>query len=459
MFKSVILRIAFILTTAVVLITSCGRTKDGKEDNKTKKLTESEKFPTLQEQVHKLKDTGDLTITGTVRDESGEPVDDVEIGILRANNWDFRMHGEGRFEVEWEPYRSRGPKFKYFLVARQTQRNLVAFMEINQDTKTLDVKLQPGAILTGKIVDTSGKGIKGAHVTPIFQNWRATLPSLWMRTDAQGRFEVRALPWNYKYSLLLRAWGYGREEVEVQTNKTTDNRVDIGRTVLGTANLTVSGIVVDSNDQPVGLALVHCTGKGQEVTSGLTGPDGKFSLDGICKGKVLISASVGGSNRTNMSGSIETEAGATNVKVVMKKSPVPLPKGRTCFPGEVGVWMNGAVVTISEVGRRWDVSGAPFGYVERTDEHEGVFECRDVLLDSGCRISVVDSHCFMLDSGRWIAAQDLRAGQRLKTITGTVGIKSVTLRPTPYKGKVYNLKVSNSDRYAIGKDGVIVRDY
>ena len=101
----------------------------------------------------------------------------------------------------------------------------------------------------------------------------------------------------------------------------------------------------------------------------------------------------------------------------------------------------------------------PVGHVERIEEHEGAFECRDILLDSGNRISVVDSHCFMLDCGRWIAAQDLRAGQRLKTITDTVGIKSVTIRPTPYKGKVYNLKISNSDQYAVGKDGVIVRDY
>lgn len=134
-------------------------------------------------------------------------------------------------------------------------------------------------------------------------------------------------------------------------------------------------------------------------------------------------------------------------------------KGRTCFPEHTGVWIDGVVVPISEVGRERVVPGSPFGYVEKIDEHEGAFECRDVLLDSGCRISVVDSHCFMLDSGRWIAAQDLRAGQRLKTIIGTVGIKSVTIRPTPYKGKVYNLKIGNSDQYAIGKDGVIVRDY
>ena len=93
------------------------------------------------------------------------------------------------------------------------------------------------------------------------------------------------------------------------------------------------------------------------------------------------------------------------------------------------------------------------------EEHTGTFKCRDIVLESGNRISVVDAHCFMLDSGRWIAAQDLRNGQRLKTIDGAVTIKSVTIREKPYVGKVYNLKIQNSDRYMVGKDGVIVRDY
>jgi hypothetical protein len=40
-----------------------------------------------------------------------------------------------------------------------------------------------------------------------------------------------------------------------------------------------------------------------------------------------------------------------------------------------------------------------------------------------------------------------------------VTIKSVTLRSTPYTGKVYNLKVKDSEQYMVGKDKVIVRDW
>ncbi len=139
----------------------------------------------------------------------------------------------------------------------------------------------------------------------------------------------------------------------------------------------------------------------------------------------------------------------------------PPPKGRACFVAETPVWVDGKLVQISKVttgqtvGKKFCGSSS----LEQVQEHEGTFECRDIALESGNTIGVVDAHCFMLDSGRWIAAQNLTSGLRLKTLTGTVGIKSVTKRAVPYTGKVYNLKVKSSDQYMVGKDVVIVRDY
>jgi hypothetical protein len=151
---------------------------------------------------------------------------------------------------------------------------------------------------------------------------------------------------------------------------------------------------------------------------------------------------------------------------VLPPPPGPPPKGRGCFPGDTPVWVNGTLMQISKV-----VSGQMVGQphcdlaidcleqIETIEEHEGTFECRDILLESGNHISVVDAHCFMLDSGQWIAAQDLRSGFQLKTLNSTVGIKSVTLRSVPFTGKVYNLKIKGADKYLIGKERIIVRDY
>jgi prepilin-type N-terminal cleavage/methylation domain-containing protein len=125
------------------------------------------------------------------------------------------------------------------------------------------------------------------------------------------------------------------------------------------------------------------------------------------------------------------------------------PKGRTCFVADTPAMVNGNLVQISQVTAGLKIS--------EVQEHEGTFLCRDIQLDSGNTIGVVDSHCFMVDSGKWVPAQDLTAGMRLKTLTGTVGIKSISTRN--YTGKVYNLKIQGSDQYMVGADSVIVRDF
>jgi len=137
-----------------------------------------------------------------------------------------------------------------------------------------------------------------------------------------------------------------------------------------------------------------------------------------------------------------------------------------CFPADTLVWVNGTLVPISKAVPGQSV-GKPncalltsgLEQIEKVQEHQGTFECYDIALESGDCISVVDSHCFMLDCGQWIVVQDLRAGSKLKSLKGPVSIKSVTKRQTPFTGKVYNLKVKDSDQYFVGKDGLIVRDY
>ncbi|MHC4585629.1 MAG: prepilin-type N-terminal cleavage/methylation domain-containing protein [Planctomycetota bacterium] len=138
------------------------------------------------------------------------------------------------------------------------------------------------------------------------------------------------------------------------------------------------------------------------------------------------------------------------------------PKGRGCFLADTPVWVDGATVKISEA-----VAGQSIGKanclasasLEKLEEHQGSFECRDITLENGNKISVVEAHCFKLDSGKWINAQNLENGMKLQSLNGTVTIKSVVKRAMPFVGNVYNLKISNSDQYNVGKDGVVVRDF
>jgi len=141
----------------------------------------------------------------------------------------------------------------------------------------------------------------------------------------------------------------------------------------------------------------------------------------------------------------------------------PGPKGRECFPADTPVWVNGKLVQISKVTAGQTVGKvgclATAVQIEKLQEHQGTFECRDITLENGSRISVVAAHRFMLDSGRWVAAQDLISGLKLKSLNGSVAIRSVVKRAVPFVGKVYNLKVKDSEQYLVGEDGVVVRDW
>jgi len=122
--------------------------------------------------------------------------------------------------------------------------------------------------------------------------------------------------------------------------------------------------------------------------------------------------------------------------------------------------VNGALVPISKIASGQSICGMnSLDKIQKVQEHNGTFTCYDVLFESGNCIGVAENHYFMAESGQWISLQELKAGTKLQTPKGTIGIKSVTKRPIPYSGKVYNLKVAGSDRYLVGKDAIVVRDY
>jgi len=144
----------------------------------------------------------------------------------------------------------------------------------------------------------------------------------------------------------------------------------------------------------------------------------------------------------------------------------PPAAGKTvCFPADTLVWVDGSLMQISKVaagqtaGRLNCLAAACLEQIETVQEHEGIYECRDIVLENGNCIGVVDTHLFLLDSGQWVAAQNLRSGLKLQCASGPIGIKHAIKRAMPVVGKVYNLKIRGSEKYFVGKDAAIVRDY
>ena len=275
-----------------------------------------------QEKKPEIKPVTPMAIKGVVRDQAGIPVDGVYMKILPWD-WILRDYPEGRFEAYRFTKIKEESIRKYHFLARHLQRNLVTFVEFNQDVNTLDIRLEPGAILTGKVVDPHGKRIPTAKITTIMKNpnWQRPLPLFPYRAevDAEGKFETRALPLGYKYSVTAIATGYRINKIEFQTKETSDNRIDAGLIILERGQFSVSGVVLDKNRKPVANAVVYCSGENQVGINSRTNAEGRFTAYGIFEGPVEINAYIRGNNSRQVSyGHKRAYSGATNVRVVLR---------------------------------------------------------------------------------------------------------------------------------------------
>jgi len=262
-------------------------------------------------------------IVGVVRDEKDKPVEGVEMKVCPTGGKEATSDTEGRFEVTWDPGRWGERETIFCLVARHEQRNLAAVEEIGEDTKTLDIKLKPSVIFAGKVVDPDGNGIADARVTIYLRgprwSWSSSIGHDQSQTDAQGKFEIKAIPMEHTYSVYTRAKGYGENlSQEISTNDAVNNQLDIGNIPLAVANLSVSGRIVDAQGNPMAHARIYGSGPGQPRRSTQADTEGNFTLEGVFAGRVDIRTNVDRDGK-RLSARVSTDGGATDVKVVVRE--------------------------------------------------------------------------------------------------------------------------------------------
>jgi len=262
-------------------------------------------------------------IIGVVRDEKGSPIEGVKLRVCpMGGRQDAASDAKGKFEALYDPGGWGGRETPImFLVGRYEAGNLAAAVEIEEDASQVDITLKPAATFTGRVVDPDGKGIESARITVMLRvsSWGSSIGRDRITTDEQGKFEIKAIPAEHKYSLYVVAEGYGEiRKEEINTDDAVNNHLDLGALTLAVANLSVSGVVVDNDGKPVPGARINCYGEGQSRSRAETDIEGKFTLEKVCAGKIRINADKSGTTR--LYGSIETEGGATDIKIVISQS-------------------------------------------------------------------------------------------------------------------------------------------
>jgi len=269
-------------------------------------------------------------IAGIVRDPEGNPLAGVKvqatwIRMLSTMTSAAVSDAAGQFDVPWDSSSmARGASTAIF-VARDPQRNLVQVLDIDDHVGPLDLKLQPGVIVTGTVLNRQGQPLPGANARVQLRVSKAMVRLGWNELAAAGPdgvFEFKAVPPEREYAVTVSADGYGKQEVPIATLSPREERHDIGRVQLVASDLSVSGIVVDPNDKPVAGAEISAFGEGQpDLREVQTDAQGRFTLKGVSPGSLRLSVRFSGPPR--LSGYAQAEGGATEVKITIAEQRRP----------------------------------------------------------------------------------------------------------------------------------------
>ncbi|MGE5293608.1 MAG: carboxypeptidase regulatory-like domain-containing protein [Solirubrobacterales bacterium] len=265
-------------------------------------------------------------VAGIVRDGSGDPLAGVKvqttwIKMLSSCTSSAVSDASGKFDIEWDSGPFGQGASSIVFVARDPARNLAEVLDIDERTGPLDVKLKRGVIVTGAVLDPDGKPLAGANARILLCVSKATVRLGWdelATAGPDGVFEIKGIGPEREYAVEVFADGYGKKQIPIGLLKDQETRHDIGQVKLALSNLTISGLVVDPNDEPVAGAEVQAFGEGQpDLRTARTDAQGRFTVRGVSPGQVYLS--VNPREQSALSGGTEVEAGATDVKIMVSQ--------------------------------------------------------------------------------------------------------------------------------------------
>jgi hypothetical protein len=262
-----------------------------------------------------------LKVTGTVRDEAGNPLSGVRIEVTPVGRGAVVTDADGKVAASWDPGLAGPGVATFILVARDPARNLAEIVEVNERTDRLDLRLKPSVILSGTVLNREGGSLAGARVQVSVRGRNRSVPLGLVGeilADKNGAFEIKAIPSGRRCVVTATATGYGPSNISVNVSNRKGSRQDIGQLKLALANLSISGVVVDAHDRPVAGANIFTAGGDLRTGTNIrTDADGKFVIKGVTSDTILVIASTRGAAPKHAS--VWAKGGATDVKVVISE--------------------------------------------------------------------------------------------------------------------------------------------
>jgi RNA polymerase sigma factor (sigma-70 family) len=168
------------------------------------------------------------TFTGALLGPDGKPVEGaLSYGLSSQAGWERPPLKTAEFTVRgFNPRRPRPVLFRHI------EKNLVAVFELPKDTtKSITVRMQPGATITGRLVDANGQPRPNVEMDVSARDDKGnslgfSLPNK-VKTDKAGRFRIETLLPGYKYELNDH-YGFLRDMLQLKDGLRAGETMDLG---------------------------------------------------------------------------------------------------------------------------------------------------------------------------------------------------------------------------------------
>jgi hypothetical protein len=253
----------------------------------------------------------------------------------------------GGYSVNWQAQPGmRGAK--YFVVARDVDRNLVAIETIgtNKTQAPVALRLGPGLAISGTVQDAKGAPLPRANINlnMMVGNMGGMVEYEPVKLNADGTFTIPALPMGQQYFVYASVNGYGSAQKNISKNQSQTNSIQLAPFKLKPADRLLAGQVLGTDKKPLSGVQVNINGNGQPNGNTSTDATGHFKFK-VCDGPISIFAySPSGGGRNN-SGNAQARGGDTNVVVRMGAQQQPRQVAERETPLKPQPWTLNALVT------------------------------------------------------------------------------------------------------------------